>query len=53
MSLIVMEKEEKKRLVKLARGGVTVEMIDEMDTSGQGRVDKTEFLCYMLVSSRR
>jgi hypothetical protein len=51
MSLIVMEREEQKRLRKVARRGVTEAMIDEMDVSGNGEVDKTEFLCYMLVSA--
>jgi hypothetical protein len=46
-----MQKEEKRQLKRMLNKGVTVAMIRDMDVTGDGDVDKMEFLCYMLVSA--
>ena len=47
---IAMQAEEKRQIKRLVKRGVTEAMIEEMDVTGDGEVDKMEFLCFMLVS---
>ena len=50
---IAMQAEEKRQIKRVVKRGVTEAMIEEMDVTGDGEVDKMEFLCFMLVSRGR
>jgi potassium channel subfamily K len=47
---VVMVQAEKRELERVIKRGVTTRMINEMDITKDGDVDRMEFLCYMLVS---